>query len=305
MTGSIPGPFVGPKPSEYCPVERWHAHLQPAASHQKIKVAGAPSDTQEAGGTNTVQTGRGQCQDNIVPMLVLPNKTKTASFSWASIQTPIEGPIEIIDLCAVEDEGSGTLGDQKPDSPGPVQRGQVTETKVPSVPTGAVSEESQKGVLDPTETLQRDLETEKLPPKKRWRKRKMADQASPIQAKIKPHVSNPQALRPKEKPLDIKVSGSRSKGPQMDKKDTQPKKAQAPKVTTARIKMQAKPQMEPLKPAPKSNLALRMMESVQVFYPLGKSSVSTMPAQKASSSSTSSTIRPVKPVSTSHRIIES
>lgn len=238
-----------------------------------------------------VPIGRVQLQDNNMPPLAIPSQAPTKS--------PRKGPVEIIDLCAVEDEGLGALGAQNLNSPDAVHVAQLMETQIFSVSTGATSEESKKGALNPAETLQGDLETEKLPPKKRWRKRKMADQASPVQAKIKIQIPNPQTLRPKEKALDIKASGSRPKGLQTDKKTTQPKKAQGAKIS-AKNKLQAQPSAQPLKPVPKSNLALRMMESVQVFYPLGKSNVSTGPPRKAPLR-TSSAVLPVKPESTSLR----
>lgn len=255
-------------------------------------MADAPPDTQEARGTDIVQSGGRQCQDNNMSVLEVPISVHpiTASSSLTSTQSPDKEMIELIDLGISEDEGSGILGTQKTDPCVTVQSSQVMK----KIPAGAVPEEWKKGILNPAESVKRYLETEKLPLKKRWRKRKMDDQASPIQAKIKMHIPDPQTLSPKEKPLDRKGGASRCKSLQMDKKNPQPKKAQVTKVLNAKSKMQAKASTELLKPMPKSNLALRMMESVQVFYPLGKSNVSTMPARKALLSNP-----PVKPVSTS------
>ncbi|XP_077188535.1 uncharacterized protein C2orf78 homolog [Paroedura picta] len=297
MTGNITGPFLRPIVSEYCSVEQWHAHLPPAASHQRAKVTDAPADTQETRRINIVHPGREQPQDNNMPTLEIPNRARTAALSLVSSQTLSKGPI---DLCAVEDEGAGTLGAQKPDSSVPVQSIQVMETKTLPMSTGAKPGELEKGILNPTEVLKRDLETEKLPLKKRWRKRKMADQASPTEPKIKVHIPNPQPLKPKEKALEVKASGSKPKGLPTEKKTTEPKKAQAPKVATAKNKAQAKPCTGPLKTLPKNNPGLRLKESVQIFYPLGEKHVSTMPVRKGPTN-TSSNMPPFKPAFTATR----
>uniref|UniRef100_A0ACB8F1G0 Uncharacterized protein n=1 Tax=Sphaerodactylus townsendi TaxID=933632 RepID=A0ACB8F1G0_9SAUR len=268
----------------------------PELKKQEISFKETDSEvfpSSEAAGTDDVYSAGGQPQDSNMPMTDVQNRTQTcvcpltASLSLASTQPSRKGQMEIIDLCASEDESSGTSGAQKPDSSRPGQSGQMMETKILPVSKNEITEKWKKGILDPAGDNQRDWPTEKLPLKKRWRKRKMADQASPIKGKIKIDVPEAKIVRPNEKNLDVKVSGSRSKVLQKEKKNTQPKKAQTTRAMNSKNQMEAKARPEHLESLPKSKLALRMMESVQVFHPLGKSNVSTVTARKAPCSTTS------------------
>ncbi|XP_062995520.1 uncharacterized protein C2orf78 homolog [Elgaria multicarinata webbii] len=131
------------------------------------------------------------------------------------------------------------------------------------------------------------------------------DQTLPKKGKIEVSVSGPDLLRKLQKSLEVDLSSSQSNNLQTSKNDSKYGGNQSQGKGKAKVdvnlpavkgvKKDAQMEREKaLKQMPRSNLALRMMDSVQVFYPLGKNKAPSTHIKKIPPISASSTI-PEKP----------
>lgn len=140
--------------------------------------------------------------------------------------------------------------------------------------------------------VQSNLQPENHPAKMLCEKKaKKTTQLSPANQKIKIFIPD---LEPFEKKHNLDVDSSdyplkdlraemNNWAPEKNQSRNQGKETGTGNVNLLGFKGKRKHfkmEVEPLKQIPRSNLALQMLESVQVFYPLGKNNISSMPGKK-------------------------